>query len=365
LKQNIFMSKRLLQILLFTSFTFYATAQKINQYKVVAYYSGDSATLPLYHFDKITHLIYSFGHVKDGSFYVRTHKDTAALLAVQQIKKQHPKIKIMISLGGWGGCDLCSQTFNDKKLTSKFVASVKSFLKYYHLDGIDLDWEYPSLPGFPGHQYLPQDRSNFTNLVRELRIALGPKSIISFAAGGLKIHLDSTIEWNKIKNKISFVNLMSYDLVHGYSQFTGHHTPLYSSYPNEESVDRAVQYLRKINFPMNKVIIGAGFYYREFEAMTNTYNGLYQAAKFRDYVPYNIGVKRYVSDSGYVFFWSTKNKSPYWFNSTKHIFATAENKASVTFKCDYVKKNKLGGIMFWELYTDTPEDGLLDAIDVN
>lgn len=35
---------------------------------------------------------------------------------------------------------------------------------------------------------------------------------------------------------------------------------------------------------------------------------------------------------------------------------------SVRLKTKYAAVNRLGGIMFWQLGADAPEDGLLDAI---
>ena len=126
-------------------------------YKVIAYYSGDSASLHQYEFDKMTHLIYGFAHVKDGELVINHKKDTAVLLAFQKIKKQHPGIKTLIALGGWGGCEFCSQTFNDPALTKKFAQSAKKFIAQYKMDGIDLDWEYPTIKGHAEHQFIPED----------------------------------------------------------------------------------------------------------------------------------------------------------------------------------------------------------------
>lgn len=337
-------------------------AQKNNAYKLIAYYSGDSTSLHNYDFKKITHLIYGFCHVIDGNLIIGNKKDTATLLAFQKIKAQNPKIKTMIALGGWGGCEYCSQTFNDAQLTEKFASSTKYFLQKYQLDGIDLDWEYPAVQGPPGHQFLPEDRANFTRLVATLRKYLGSKKLISFAAGGLQVHLEKCFEWPKINKYVDFVNVMTYDLVHGYSTITGHHTNLYSTYPAEPSSDLAMQFFKKIKFPLKKVMMGAGFYSREFDSVQNVNNGLYQPTKFLAFIDYKIAVNKHTPENGFVSFWDDKAKAPYWYNAEKKIFVTGENKTSVKLKCDYVKKNKLGGLMFWELFTDTTKNGLYDAI---
>lgn len=338
------------------------SAQNKNSYDVIAYYSGDSASLHNYDFKKITHLIYGFGHVNKGDFVITKPKDIPTLLAFQKIKAQKPGLKTLIALGGWGGCEFCSQTFNDKNLTKKFASSVKTFLDKYQLDGIDLDWEYPAISGHPGHQFIPEDRDNFTNLVKELRSALGKDKLVTFAAGGFQKFLDSSINWQAVEPYLDFVNLMTYDLVHGYSTVSGHHTNLYGTRPGEESIDNTIRFFKKIKFPLKKLMVGAGFYSREFANVENVNNGLYQPTAFLDFVDYKAAVTKHTEANGFHQYWDNKAKAHYWYNPQKKIFVTGDTKKSVELKCKYIKKNKLGGLMFWELFTDTPKDGLYDAI---
>ena len=346
-------------LLLATSYVSFAQKKK---YKVVGYFSGDSAMLHKYDVKKLTHLIYGFSHVNNGEMILSKPKDAPALLAFQKIKAQHPGLKTMIALGGWGGCEFCSQTFNDKALTKKFAASVKDFLDIYQLDGIDLDWEYPVIAGHPGHQNIPEDKANFTNLVKELRSALGKEKLITFAAGGFQKFLDSSIAWQEVEPYLNFVNMMTYDLVHGYSTATGHHTNLYSTRAGEESADNVVKFFKKIKFPLKKVVLGGGFYYREFSDAANVNNGLYQAATFKNFVDYKDGISKYTEANGYHDFWDDKAKAAYRYNPQERIFVTGETKRSVALKCKYIIKQKLGGFMFWELPTDLPNEGLYDAI---
>ncbi|MCU7695414.1 glycoside hydrolase family 18 protein [Haoranjiania flava] len=352
----------MLALLAITTFSF---AQKTKPYKVIGYFSGDSAMLHKYDVKKLTHLIYGFSHVDNGNMVITKPKDAPALLAFQKIKKQHPGLKTMIALGGWGGCEFCSQTFNDQELTKKFALSVKDFLNKYELDGIDLDWEYPAIAGHPGHQYIPEDKDNFTNLVKELRKTLGKEKLITFAAGGFQKFLDASIAWHEVEPYLDFVNLMTYDLVHGYSTTTGHHTNLYATRAGEESADNTIKFFKKIKFPLKKLMLGAGFYMREFENVPAKNNGLYQPAKFLDFVDYRVGVNKYTKTNGYTQYWDNVAKAAYWYNPAKKIFVTGETKASVREKCAYIKKHKLGGFMFWELPTDLPKGGLYEAVKLN
>jgi chitinase len=87
-------------------------------------------------------------------------------------------------LGGWSGCAPCSDVFSTAAGRTAFAASVKELLLYFKADGIDLDWEYPAIEGYPGHTYRKEDKENFTSLVQALRATLGKKksSVLQQAA---------------------------------------------------------------------------------------------------------------------------------------------------------------------------------------
>src|SRR5690606_10326806 len=134
--------------------------------------------------------------------------------------------KVILSLGGWGGCPSCSEVFATAKGRKEFSESVLALNRSFKTDGMDLDWEYPTIEGYPGHRFVPEDKDNFTALVQQLRQTLGEKYEISFAAGGLHKFLDESVDWKAVMPLVDKVNIMSYDLINGYSTTTGHHTAL-------------------------------------------------------------------------------------------------------------------------------------------
>jgi chitinase len=78
------------------------------------------------------------------------------------LKSRNPALKVLISLGGWGGCKTCSDIFATKNGGKQFSKSVKQLNDYFGTDGIDLDWEYPTIEGYPGHKYTQADKNNFS-----------------------------------------------------------------------------------------------------------------------------------------------------------------------------------------------------------
>jgi len=159
------------------------------------------------------------------------------------------------------------------------------------------------------------------------------------------------------------VNLMTYDLVNGYSTTTGHHTALYSTTQQVESTDKAVDRLLRIGIPANKIVIGAAFYGRVWEKVPATNNGLYQQGVFKTSVGYRDFPMQFSPEDGFVTYWDEKAQAPYIYNASKNLFITYDNKQSLALKTKYAKDKGLKGIMFWELTHDTFSNGLLDIID--
>jgi chitinase len=329
---------------------------------IVAYYAGDATGFRQYPTEKLTHLIYSFLHLHGAAFAFDKPQDKATVAALVALKAQHPKLKVMLSLGGWEGCATCSQVFATAQGRATFVASVKQVLLATHTDGIDLDWEYPAIAGPPGHRFAPEDRHNFTLLVQALRSTLGSAYEISFAAGGFPEYLQHAVEWQAVMPLVNRVNLMSYDLVNGYSTTTGHHTPLYSTSQQRASVNNGVRFLDSLGVAPGKIVIGAAFYARVFKGVPPATHGLYQTGKFRTAINYKDFADSLSATRGFETYWDDVAQAPYAYSARRQEFASFDNDQSIRLKAQYARTHHLGGVMFWELTGDKPQHGLLETL---
>ncbi|EJL61396.1 glycoside hydrolase family 18 protein [Flavobacterium sp. CF136] len=352
----------LITFLLLWTFTTNIFAQKNKKMDIIAYYTGDDKLINEYEVNKLNQIIFSFCHLKDGKLSVDSPKDSTTIKHLVSLKATNPQLKIILSLGGWGGCEPCSTAFSTAEGRLTFAKSVKKLSDDFKVDGLDLDWEYPAIEGLPGHLYQASDRTNFTELIKILRNTLGKNYELSFAAGGFQKYLDESVEWKKVMPLVNRVNIMSYDLVNGYSKVTGHHTPLYSTNKNEESTDRAVTYLLKLGIPSEKLVIGGAFYTRTWKNVENVNNGLYQTGEHIEGVSFKNFSTTYTEANGWKYFWDEKAKAAYWYNEKEKTFATGDDLTSIKAKTEYVKAKKLGGIMFWELTLDTPHNGMVNTI---
>ena len=368
--QNFNHMKRLSVLLIVTLFiAANCVAQKNKLVKVIAYFHGPIAELDSIDVNKLTHIIFCFGHLNGQRYKVDNARDTAIIQKMVSLKDKNPELKVLLSLGGWGGCETCSDAFFTSEGRKEFAVSVKEIADYFKTDGIDLDWEYPTIrldndiDTNPVHKTAPEDYNNFTYLVQQLRKTLGKQAVITFAAGGFNTFLQKSVDWKKIMKDIDYVNLMSYDLINGYATETGHHTPLYSTAKQRESTDNAVQYLLKIGVNSKKIIIGAAFYARVWQNVPSAFNGLYQAGKFKQGIPYRKFPELLSIKSGYTSYWDDTAKAPYSYNAVEQKFATYDNERSIELKTKYVIDKRLGGIMFWQIINDIHKGGLVDMIN--
>ncbi len=338
------------------------TVETKNQFRVIGYFCGPTNCVDSIEVEKLTHLIFCFGHLNGNRFEIGSSGDSLTIKKMVELKKKNSQLKVMLSLGGWGGCTTCSDVFNFAEGRKEFAQSVKEVTEYFKTDGLDLDWEYPVISGFPGHRYQKNDKKNFTELLKEIRETNGKKFELSFAAGGFTQYIDSCIDWKNATKYFNFVNVMSYDLVHGYSKKSGHHTPLYSTPRQKESTDNAVQLLLKKNVPSSKIIIGAAFYGRFFKIEWDNTVDLDQPAHFSHGFQ-----SKYIRDSltknrGFELHWDSIACAPYAINEKRRLLATYDDSLSIEKKTKYAIENHLGGIMFWQLMDDKWKNGLLEVI---
>ncbi|MDL2214638.1 glycoside hydrolase family 18 protein [Dysgonomonas sp. OttesenSCG-928-M03] len=319
---------------------------------------------------KITHINYAFVDVVDGkAFLTNEVTDTVNFRKLNLLKKDNPDLKIMISIGGW----TWSRNFSDAVLTEDgremFARSAVDIMHSHGLDGVDIDWEYPALPGDTGNIYRPEDKQNYTLMFKEIRENLdslekvtSKKYLLTTATGGFEKFIQST-EMDKAQQYLDFVNIMTYDYFP--EKQAAHHTNLYNSdrYQPERSADSIVHSYVKAGVPLEKLVMGIAFYGRSFEVIDGSQNGLGdEVVKQTQGRGYTFIKDSLVGRGGYERYFDEKAKAPYLFNKEQKVFVTYDDEESVKYKCEYVLNRGMGGVMFWE-YSSDQKEYLLDEIN--
>ncbi len=350
--------KKLILILLFVSLISCNNNIEIKP-QVIAYYAGDEKSIDEFDLKGVDQIIYSFLHLKKNKLAIDNKKDSLTLINVVNQKKKYPKLKVLVSLGGWGGCETCSEIFSSKEARTEFAISTADIIESFNADGIDLDWEYPGISGYPGHTYKPEDRENFTDLIVQLRKYMGKDDILSFAAGASNRFFENSIEWDKVMPLVNNVNLMTYDFYGSGSTKTGHHTALSPNKFQDRSAESSIEALMNLGVKPSQIFIGGAFYIKTFKNVANINNGLNQNAEWnRSYDQINFEDVK----SNFNFYWDDVANSPYAYDSINKIFATFDDNKSIKLKSKYALDKKLGGIMFWQLMNDKKQNGLLKTM---
>jgi len=321
--------------------------------------------------EKLTHINYAFANIKDGRVVEGFASDDANYRVLTSLRQRNPSLKILVSVGGW----TWSKDFSDAVLTpasrAKFVESAIDFVRRHDLDGFDVDWEYPGLPG-DGNVNRPEDKENFSAVMAELRAALdkqgaarGRHLLLTFAAGAASNFVEHT-QMDVVQASVDYVNLMTYDFREAeWEPQAGHHSNLYThpDDPHHMSADRAVREFLAAGVPARKLVLGVPFYGRAWGDVDPAGDGLYRAGKppaERIQTRYG-NLSTLATQPGWVRKWDALSQAPYLWNAERRLFVGFDDPESLRIKSRYIREHGLAGAMFWE-YSSDPTGALLDAL---
>ncbi len=288
---------------------------------VVAYVGAGSDVMPDY--SLMTHIDYAFGHVNETFDGIRISKPER----LQAIVAGKGSVKVCLSIGGWG-----SGRFSEMARTEAgrkaFAADCARVIKEYNLDGIDLDWEYPTSSA-AGISSAPQDKQNFTLLMQEIRAAIGPDMLLTLASSAGARYID----FEAILPIIDFVNVMSYDM----GRPPRHNAALYRSKIAGFTADAAVKAHLAAGIPKEKIVMGMPFY------------GHGNRKEYPDYVDYK---DQKPPLEGLHEVWDEDARVPYYADANGRLILGFDNPRSIAEKCAYILEQDLLGGMYWEYSCD-------------
>jgi chitinase len=352
------------------------TAVAAKPYVIIGYVTGNGWTKNQIDPNKLTHINYAFAvPAQTGELAPIAKKDEANLATLVSLKAANPNLKILISIGGWGGCKYFSDAALTDAARKKFANSAVDLLVRHKLDGVDIDWEYPAQVG-AGNIFRPADKQNYTLFLKEIRDRLdvqgkrdnrtGTNHYLLTAATGGDTAFVSHTELGKAQAYLDYVNIMTYDLYHGNDKVTGHHSPLYQSklgdHSRNSSADAVEGHIRA-GVPASKIVLGLPFYGRGWGKVQDKDHGLFQPATGEhSFISHDKLTEQYINKNGFVRYWDDDAKAPYLWNSAAKTFISYADEASFVPKIEYVKAKKLAGVMFWEYVYDLEQDKLLNKL---
>lgn len=214
-----------------------------------------------------THLNYAFGTISDGVMIPPSGVDLTEIQAFVGLKLINTNLKTLISVGGWAFTDPgpTQQEFHNIISTSasraKFINSVQIYLDSYGLDGIDIDYEYPSASDRGGY---PEDKMNFVQLVKEMRSAFGSNYLITIAAPASYWYLQN-FAIGEMSQYVDFINVMTYDIHGTWDADIASLGPFVRSHTNIKETELALELFLRDGVPSQKLVLGLAYYGRSFQ----------------------------------------------------------------------------------------------------
>ncbi len=291
--------------------------RKDNSFKVVGYLSGGNfKRVGELELNRLTYLNLAFANPdKDGNLVFDRGHDIAPV-----VKKGHEAgLKVYISLAGGGRPDtnIWKSVLLDQN-RPVFVKNIVDYVEQNNLDGVDVDIE---------GNLLPTIRESYNPFVIDLKKALHAKGKgITAALGATHIH--ESVSQEAIES-YDFINVMVYDKTGIWQpDDVGPHSPY--SFAEEAIVFWTQQ--RKI--PADRIVLGVPFYGFDFTPPA-----------------------RYIDFSEII---EGKPSLAYQDSEGKRFY----NGIPTIVKKTELAKQKLAGVMIWEISCDTTGDlSLLRALD--
>lgn len=213
--------------------------------------------------------------------------------------KTRERVRLLLCVGGWGHSDGFAAVVASPEKRKAFAQSAVRVCLAERLDGLDLDWEHPKDTA---------EQSGYGLLLADLREAFRPH--------GLQVSV-TMAAWQQLPAQAyaaaDWVQVMAYD-------HPGRHS-------TAENAQADVTTLTGRGVPSEKIILGLPFYGRHTERRNET-------------LTYGEIVTRYQPRP------EVDEVEGLYFNGP----------ITIRSKTQYALRNRLGGVMIWEIGQDAPGD---------
>ncbi|MFL5729235.1 MAG: carbohydrate-binding protein, partial [Cytophagaceae bacterium] len=206
------------------------------QFKVIGYLPTWGGNLADVQYTKLTHINYAFLIPTATGGYQAPDDPTRLQNLVSQAHANG--VKVIISVGGGGGGDAFRTIVPNASYRTAFVNNMLNFVNQYNLDGVDIDWEFPSTG---------TEANNFLLLMQQLYTTMHNNGKLCTAA---VVAYGGTSILNGVFNAVDFLNIMAYD-ENSYD---------HSTY---DLAVKSVNYWIGVGLPASKAVLGVPFYGRD------------------------------------------------------------------------------------------------------
>ncbi len=366
--------------------------------------------------DKLTHLIYAFADVTTTPSPACAFADTWAdyqspylpsvsgtayagplygnFAAIQQLKQLHPKLKVLMSIGGASATNTAAFSSAASTQAGRVALAASCIDLFVQgniapgitapglFDGFNIDWEFPTA----------SDTQNFTALLAEFRNQLdalskttGKKYVMSFdGPAGSQNYVN--IDLRKAAEQVDFITIDGYNYAGSWDTQTNDASPLFDDrqdpdYGQDLDINDTVDAYLKAGVPPHKYTMGLPLYGAGWTGVPNVDHGLYQNSTGPSPVPlangtglctdlsgntpgcdvlltpglatYGTLVK--LASNGYSNYFDPRRIAVSLYDPTSETFYTYDNPETAFLKMLYIDlkvPGGLGGAYVWALKDD-------------
>ena len=370
--------------------------------KVVAVYTPNwqpAALVDALHGDSVTHILYAFLHVcgsgqlpedapkcvGKGDFQLATSAiDDTFNTAFANLKARAPHVKVVASVGGWGGSDPLFHIANDAAARAAFGKSAADFLRTHPaFDGIDIDWEHPTNNGAANGVQLgaPADGQGYADLAAALRSALDAltaengRKYLATAAINTDRALVGKVNYKGVAKSFDYLFMMTYDFYGSWTKTAGNHAAPRASIADAcDGLDASVKTMIDAGVPAGKLVAGVGMYGRGFTGVArpapgkgfsgSAHTGSYPAPEGAS--DYRELAARYLDRNGrgrhgYQAIYDPQTQAWNLYNAHSALFMGYDDPRAVIAKGVFARQAGLAGVFAWELSQDNGD--ILNAMN--
>lgn len=363
--------------------------------------------------DKLTHLLYAFANVattpapacaiadswadyqSPGLPSVNGQSYTAPLYgnfgAIQQLKQLHPKLKVLMSIGGASPANTATFVTAASTQAGRQALAASCINMFVNgniaagvtapglFDGFNIDWEFPTAA----------DTANFTALLKEFRSQLdalskttGKHYVMSFdGPAGSQNYVN--IDLKHAAEQVDFITIDGYNYAGSWDTQTNDASPLFDSksdplFGQDLDIDATVDAYLKAGVPPHKYTMGLPLYGAGWTGVPNVNQGLYQNSTGPSPVLLangtglctdtsggtagcdtllTPGIATYstlanLTANGYSNYFDRRRIAVSLYDPTSETFYTYDNPDTAFLKMLYIEARGLGGAYVWAVKDD-------------
>ncbi len=363
--------------------------------------------------DKLTDLIYAFADVTTTPAPACAFADTWAdyqspylpsvngtayagplygnFAAIQQLKGLHPKLKVLMSIGGASATNTAAFSAAASTAAGRQALAASCIDLFVEgniapgitapglFDGFNIDWEFPTAT----------DTQNFTALLKEFRTQLdalskttGKPYVMSFdGPAGAQNYVN--IDLKRAAEQVDFITIDGYNYAGSWDTQTNDASPLFDdrqdpAFGQDLDINDTVDAYLKAGVPPHKYTMGLPLYGAGWTGVPDVNHGLYQNSTGPSAVPLangtglctdlsgntpgcdvllTPGLATYstlvnLAKNGYSGYFDRRRVAVSLYDQASQTFYTYDDPTTAFWKMIYIEARGLGGAYVWAVKDD-------------